>query len=484
MNLLEIRKKQIEIQKKRIEIIENSMAYYFFNKAYDFQKKLWQLGTQYKFRMLMCANQIGKTEASCCELAYHLTATYPQGWEGVRFEYAINCWALGASYEQIKKVLQLKLLGVENEEKKKFSGGFIPSSKIIHSTKVAGQLRGSVKEIKITSKNKQVSTLSFMSYEQGQKVLMGPKVDFALIDEEPTDTEIYPQVAIRTINGNRGKGGYVLLSMTPENGMTELIQDFEDSEDRIILTATWDDAPHLTAERKAEMLEAIPHYQREMRSKGIPQLGSGAIYPIPDENIYSELERIPDHFARIAGIDFGWNFTAIVWLAIDRDADIIYIYDCLKLEKSLPSETALKIKSRGEWIPMAYPHDGHLPERRTGTIQKQPFIDNGVNMLSDIATDAQGSTSVEAGIMRIWERMRSGRLKVASHLKVFFEEKRLYRRDNLGRIVKKNDHVLDATRYAEMCLRFAKTKSEASKKNEDSFNWYENSQQSVILEAL
>jgi hypothetical protein len=54
---------------------------------------------------------------------------------------------------------------------------------------------------------------------------------------------------------------------------------------------------------------------------------------------------------------------------------------------------------------------------------------------------------IEAGIYQVWERMSSGRLKVFDNLAEWLKEFRVYRRDDKGHIVKKDDHGLDATRY-------------------------------------
>jgi hypothetical protein len=53
------------------------------------------------------------------------------------------------------------------------------------------------------------------------------------------------------------------------------------------------------------------------------------------------------------------------------------------------------------------------------------------------------------------ERMQTGRLKVFAHLADWFEEFRLYHRDD-GKVVKLRDDLMSATRYALMCLRFAR----------------------------
>jgi hypothetical protein len=59
---------------------------------------------------------------------------------------------------------------------------------------------------------------------------------------------------------------------------------------KITIQAGWDDVPHLTEEAKREMLEAIPPYQREARSKGIPDMGAGAVYPDRRKKITSPIE--------------------------------------------------------------------------------------------------------------------------------------------------------------------------------------------------
>ena len=53
------------------------------------------------------------------------------------------------------------------------------------------------------------------------------------------------------------------------------------------------------------------------------------------------------------------------------------------------------------------------------------------------------------------ERMQTGRLRVFKHLSDWFEEFRLYHRED-GKVVKLRDDLMSATRYALMCLRFAK----------------------------
>jgi hypothetical protein len=70
-----------------------------------------------------------------------------------------------------------------------------------------------------------------------------------------------------------------------------------------------------------------------------------------------------------------------------------------------------------------------------------------------------GGTSVEAGIADMLTRMETGRFKVFKHLRDWFDEFALYHRKD-GKVVKENDDLLCATRYALMMLRFARTAQE------------------------
>ena len=55
--------------------------------------------------------------------------------------------------------------------------------------------------------------------------------------------------------------------------------------------------------------------------------------------------------------------------------------------------------------------------------------------------------AVEAGILEVWQRLSSGRLKIFNNLRNTLAEFRLYRRDEKGKIVKENDHLMDCIRY-------------------------------------
>jgi len=183
-------------------------------------------------------------------------------------------------------------------------------------------------------------------------------------------------------------------------------------------------------------------------------LGSGAIYPVNEEDVAVEPFPLPDYWTKGYGLDVGWNWTAAVFAAHDRDTDTVYIYDVYKQGKAEPAIHAAAIKARGDWLP------GEIDPAARGRGQKDGeqlmaiYEELGLRI-------APADNTVEAGIAAVWQRLSTGRLKVFKHLADWFAELRIYRRDENGRIVKSNDHCMDATRYRLMRLHHMISTAEA-----------------------
>ena len=64
----------------------------------------------------------------------------------------------------------------------------------------------------------------------------------------------------------------------------------------------WDEVPHLSDKAKTELLASIPPYQREARSKGVPVLGAGAIYPVAESDFVIDPFELPEYFPRCYGL--------------------------------------------------------------------------------------------------------------------------------------------------------------------------------------
>jgi len=207
-----------------------------------------------------------------------------------------------------------------------------------------------------------------------------------------------------------------------------------------LVMCDWDAVPHLSEAVKKELLSSYPDYQRDARSKGVPSLGSGAIYKVAESEITIDDIPIPAHWPRAYGFDVGWRWSAAVWGALDRDSDTLYVTSEHYRSESEPVIHAEAIKTRGAWIKGAI----DPAARGRGQIDGRNLLD----MYRDLGLDlVAAENSVETGIYELLMRMTSGRLKIFKSCQNLLAEYRLYRRDERGRIVKERDHALDALRY-------------------------------------
>ena len=224
---------------------------------------------------------------------------------------------------------------------------------------------------------------------------------------------------------------------------------------RHVTRMTIEDAAPYTPAQRAAIIASYPAHEREARTKGVPLLGSGRVFPIDEMLIKVTPFVIPEHWPVLGALDFGWDHpTAAVKLAWDRDADCVYVTHAYRKKEATPLIHAAALTPWGESLPWAWPHDGLAHDKGSGEALKDQYEAHGLNMLPAHATFEDGSNGVEAGLMAMLDRMQTARLKVFGHLDEWFEEFRLYHRKD-GLVVKLADDLMSATRYALMSLRFA-----------------------------
>lgn len=401
----------------------------------------------------MAGNQLGKTVAGAAELAMHLTGKYPAWWTGRKFTTAIRALAGSVTAELARKGIQRLLIG-EPEQENLWGTGFIPKDDIVSWNRRQG-VPNTLDNVVVKHASGENSVVEFKSYDQGREKWQADTVHVVWFDEEPPE-DIYTEGLTRT---NATKG-LVYMTFTPLLGMSAVVKRFllEKSPDRHVTTMTIDDAEHYTAEDRARIVAGYPEHEREARAKGIPTLGSGRVFAVTEESIREGVVDIPAHWVRICGLDIGWDHpTAAVWLAWDRDTDTVHVYDCYRVKEQTPVVHAAAIRARGDWIPVAWPHDGLQHDKGSGEQIAEQYRAQNVAMLADKVTFEDGTNGVEAGVMMMLDRMKTGRFKVASHLNDFWEEFRLYHRKE-GQIVKEGDDIMSACRYALMGLRHAVVK--------------------------
>lgn len=408
----------------------------------------------------MAGNQLGKTVAGGFEGAMHASGRYPDWWSGKRFDRPTVAWVAGVTGESTRDNPQRILLGRVGSH----GTGSIPKDALGDITPARG-VPDLVDTIKVKHVSGGWSSIGLKSYEKGREKWQGETLDWVWFDEEPP-LDIYTEGLTRT----NVTGGPVWMTFTPLLGMSETVRRFllEPSPDRSVTTMTIDDAEHYTPEERARIIASYPAHEREARTKGIPVLGSGRIFPVMEETITCSYREIPTHWPKIGGCDFGWDHPfAAVEIAWDRDADTVYVTKSYRIRETTPIVHAAALKPWGN-LPWSWPRDGRRETLEgAGIALANQYRVQGLDMLYDHAQFEDGSVSVEAGLMDMLDRMKGGRFKVFSNLLDWFEEFRLYHRDE-GKVVKEMDDLMAATRYGMMMLRHAKvlTKQGFSRKIE------------------
>ena len=438
---------------------QNKREFTPWSTWYPWQLELFE--SHEKQIMTLAGNRSGKTMAHGFRMACNLTGKYPDEWTGMRFEHGINGLAMGVDNQQLRDVVQKELFGdvYENQRgKKRFTGGWVHQSEI-GRIEWSPQMTGLARRVEVLG-SYGMAACTLRSYTQsktgqGSLSFAGTSIDYIWVDECPPD-DLVGQLIIRTMTGNYNRGGYIIYSMTPELGATDLVAGFlnhREEGQQLIGPISWDECPHLTVEIQNQMLSSLPDHEREMRSQGTPYFGSGLCYTVPDSRIRIDpflVEKIP-WLRFIRAMDVGIDHpTAIVWLAYDAEIDRIYVLRTYSVSGETAAAHAAAANSYMPNVPIVFPHDINQREKGSGKTLREYYADAGLTNSIDFA-NPDGSRFVEPGELEIHDRMKTDRFKVTSDCDDFFREKRLYHRKD-GKIVPKNDDVLSAVRYGAMMI--------------------------------
>ena len=454
----------------RLEAIEKAagMDKWFVDPSIDElpkHKTFFGATKDYNEVAFIAANRGGKTVAGGYSMASFLTGIYPSWWNGRVFDHPIDAWVVGKDARSVRDTLQKELLGPVGE----WGTGMLPAHTLGRHYALQGTPQA-IDIIKVKSKYGGWSELGFKNAQQDIGAFMGTSRDVVWGDEE-LPLMIYNECNIRTATVN----GLMMLTFTPLHGLTELIINFcknadyltserpivaMDQEDeqtvgakkrKAVIQVTWDDVPWLTEETKARLLEDTPLHLRDARSKGTPSQSAGNVYQTPLDNVVVEPFTIPESWPRMYALDVGWQRTAAVWGALDPATDTLYFYSEHYMGQELPAVHAHSIRSRGDWMHGVIDPASHGRSQLDGKNLISAYKDLGLNL-------REANNEVESGIMILDQRFAIGKAKIFKTMPNLMREYQLYRRDRNGKIVKENDHALDAIRYIVNNMKFMSSK--------------------------
>lgn len=191
---------------------------------YDKQLQFHAAGLTHRERLLMAANQSGKTYAGAMEMAIHLTGRYPDDWPGRRWDRPVRAWAGSQTADVTRDGAQRLLVGEPKQEALRGTGA-IPGNAIDRCTPKRG-VADALESVTVKHVSGANSTLGFKSYDQGRTKWQAETLDLVWFDEEPAE-DIYTEGLTRTNATN----GMVYLTFTPLKGMSEVVRSFLTSPD-------------------------------------------------------------------------------------------------------------------------------------------------------------------------------------------------------------------------------------------------------------
>lgn len=448
----------------------------------------FKAGATYRERYFSGSNRTSKTVSGAFESSLHATGLYPSWWEGKRFDGPTNGWAVGTTKETARDIIQKELVGPVDEP----GTGMVPPEHILEIVKRPNS-GGAIDYIKVRHVSGGVSTISFKSYEMGRKAFEGTAQHWIWLDEmAPLD--IYTECLIRTATTK----GIIYMTATPLAGLTPLVLSFfqradfipygseipaivkmsrEDADQAIqekiakgemdiidlkryreeknkpttkaVLVCGWDHAPWLDEETKRELIESTPPHERAARTTGLPSMGGGSVFTVPLEDILVPDFEIPQYWKKLCGMDVGWNNTACVWLAQNPDTDEWFLYSEYKEGKQEPLFHADAVKRRGDWMNVAIDPASRGRSQADGKQLFNTYRQNGLKVFA-------ASNARESSIFDLQQAFATGRLKVFKSLQKLQAEYMTYRRAENGKVLKENDHLIDAMRYAWVERKHAK----------------------------
>lgn len=434
----------------------NRLTYY---KPYEKQREFHYLGAGVRERLLSAGNQAGKTLSASFETAMHLTGRYPEWWQGKVFNKEVNGWVASKTSEVTRDGAQRLLFGQPGVDTA-LGTGSIPKDAIVEVSPRSGVANAVSYAVVRHGGGGDVqagfSTLGVRSYDMGRQKFQAATLDFVWLDEEPEDAGIYTESLTRT----NATGGIVYMTFTPLLGMSETVRRFmvDKYPGTAVVYMSLYDVGHYTKEYVDTLSASYPQHERDSRIFGKPGLGEGAVFPIAESEITIDPFPVPHSFARIIGLDIGWDHpTAAAWLAIDRENGTVYLTDCYKQSRQPPAvhASAIRAKSGGLNLPVAWPHDALQTSKDTGIPMRDAYINEGLVMLPEKASFEDGSYGLEPGLQIMYNMMCQGKFKVFKGVcEPWLAEYRTYHRKN-GLVVKEYDDLISASRYGLMMARFA-----------------------------
>jgi len=174
---------------------------------------------------------------------------------------------------------------------------------------------------------------------------------------------------------------------------------------------------------------------------------------------------IPHYWPCVFGMDVGFFApTAVVFMAHDKDNDILYIYKEYSVTEKTAAQHASSLMIMGcDWIKGVCDPAVNQGSQRDGERLIDDYAKAGIKL-------EKGKYAKELAVDTVLERIRTGKFKVFNNCRKFMDEWRGYSRDEEGKILKGRDHLMNALEFVILDgLPLARTKRQVEMR----YNYYD-----------
>ncbi|EAQ0496828.1 hypothetical protein CTP45_07770 [Salmonella enterica] len=422
-------------------------------QPYGYQKLFMSKSAEFNKRFLRAGNRVGKSWCGALEMAYHITGRYPDWWTGKRIEGSGRLfWCIGKTLDMVRDIQQKFLLGTADATLSEDLGSGTIPRECIELNKGMKRDGQRVENCKIRHVDGGLNTLAFFGSSDEGSGLMGREVACIWIDEEsPYSTSVFAQCQMRVINAfGLDQHGLIYITATPEEGNTAVNQQFTKNEDNTLYLqqVTWWDVPErFTPEGIKELLADIPSWQRDMRAKGLPVVGKGAVFEFADSDIeIHDFDIIPQpHWKVIGGLDIGHindpTVITITYHDTDNDRYILakeWVLDGSEEARSARGIAHVLLNSEFRNVPLQVPPDAGRNSQAVETVAKL-LIEYGVNVIPITFSNpadydlnihytpkSRNPRKIEPGLAIMRDLMSKGKYKVSNACGEWFRNKHIY----------------------------------------------------------
>ena len=295
------------------------------------------------------------------------------------------------------------------------------------------------------------------TYKQDPNTMGSSALDYVAYDEPPPEP-VRNECLARLID----RDGFEMFAMTPVNmvgggigWIYRKIYKRREHPDVTVVRGSGHDNPSISKRALERILSQFPEEERRAREFGEFMHFGGMVYPGGFEGKLKPPLRPEEleHHDVVVGIDPGLRKCAVVWVVFDNDSRAVAFEEAL-IEEGTPADWAEAIRQRNAKWRIRDPI--YVVDPSAGN--RSPASDDKASVLDLFYREGifpmKANNAVFAGVSQVRLRLQDGGLFVAENCRHLRDEAEEYREedrpDEEFKVVKENDHHLDALRYALM----------------------------------